>query len=105
MIDGRLLNENNLLDWHSIIGYVAQEGFLSDKTITDNIAFGIDNKKIDLLKVKESAKLAKINEFIENGIITVKAKNQQLEFNQEIKKQKQASRPKKSPKETEPSEE
>ena len=22
LIDGRLLNENNLLDWHSIIGYV-----------------------------------------------------------------------------------
>ena len=68
LIDGRLLNENNLLGWHSIIGYVEQEGFLSDKTITDNIAFGIDNKKIDLLKVKESAKLAKINEFIENEL-------------------------------------
>ena len=43
-------------------------------------------------------------EFIENGVITVKSKNKQLEFSQEIKKQKKTTRRKKSSKASEPAE-
>ena len=67
-IDGELLNKDNLLSWHSNIGYVSQEGFISDNTIASNIAFGTESKKINLLKVKQSAELAMINEFIENEL-------------------------------------
>ena len=44
-------------------------------------------------------------EFAENGIITVKSKNKQLEFSQEAKKSKKKPRSKKESKITEPSEE
>ena len=43
-------------------------------------------------------------EFVENGIITVKSKNKQLEFSQEIKKQKKTTKRKKLSKKTEPAE-
>ena len=68
LIDDEPLNENNLLSWHSNIGYVGQEGFLSDNTVASNIAFGIEHRKIDILKVKQSAELANINNFIENQL-------------------------------------
>jgi hypothetical protein len=43
-------------------------------------------------------------EFTENGIITVKSKNKQLEFSQEPIKLKKMSKRKRPSKETEPSE-
>jgi hypothetical protein len=43
-------------------------------------------------------------EFTENGIITIKSKNKQLEFSQEMKKEKKSFKPKKSSKATEPAE-
>jgi ATP-dependent Clp protease ATP-binding subunit ClpC len=43
-------------------------------------------------------------EFAENGVITVKSKNKQLEFSQEIKKQKKTTKRKKSSKASEPAE-
>ena len=68
LIDGKLLDEKNLSSWHSKIGYVGQEGFLSDDTITKNIAFGVENEKIDIKKVVKSAKLAEIDDFIEKQL-------------------------------------
>jgi len=44
---------------------VPQQIYLSDTSISSNIAFGIDPKKIDLNQIKNSAKTANLHSFIE----------------------------------------
>ena len=68
LIDSVELNSSNSILWHNIIGYVDQTGFLTDNTILKNIAFGIDESKIDYEQVYKSANIAKISEFIENEL-------------------------------------
>ena len=62
-IDGESIQELNLDDLRSAIGYVPQEVFLFSETITNNIAFGLKNAKTDNLtfdKVTHAAKDAAI---------------------------------------------
>jgi ATP-binding cassette subfamily B protein len=62
-IDGESIQELNLDDLRSAIGYVPQEVFLFSETITNNIAFGLKNAKTDSLtfdKVTHAAKDAAI---------------------------------------------
>ena len=47
------------------ITYVPQHIYLSDESITNNIAFGLSKEDIDISKVKELAEQAKIAETIE----------------------------------------
>ena len=55
-----------IIQWRSKIAHVPQNIFLSDSSIAENIAFGCDSKKVDLLKVKLAAKKAMLEEFIIN---------------------------------------
>ena len=55
-----------LEEWQSSISYVPQSIFLTDTTIKENIAFGIDPKNIDIDKVKWAAKKARISDYIED---------------------------------------
>jgi ABC-type bacteriocin/lantibiotic exporter with double-glycine peptidase domain len=64
-IDGVVLNEANISAWQAKISHVPQFVFLSDSSISDNIAFGVPKDKIDYLKVIESARKAKISDYIE----------------------------------------
>ena len=60
-------SENNLTDsWRNLIAHVPQDIYLSDTTVFNNIAFGIENNKINFDKVRLSAKKAKIANFIES---------------------------------------
>lgn len=67
-IDNEPLNEElnfqRILQWRSNIAHVPQNVFLSDGSISENIAFGIPKNEIDLEKVVDSAKKAQINDFI-----------------------------------------
>lgn len=63
-VDGREQDIENISSYQKIISYIPQNTFLIEGTITDNIAFGIDNKNIDYKKLKKSAKYASIFEFI-----------------------------------------
>jgi ATP-binding cassette, subfamily B, bacterial PglK len=65
IIDEQLINEFNISDWQKHIAHVPQSIFLSDATVSQNIAFGIPESDIDLLKVKEAAKKAQISDVIE----------------------------------------
>ena len=56
---------SNLKLWHSLLAYVPQNIFLLDKTIIENIAFGVDKRNIDLEKIKYAAKIAMIDDFID----------------------------------------
>ena len=54
-----------LNDWMSSISHVPQSIFLSDGSIAQNIAFGLNEENIDYDLVKRCAKLANISAYIE----------------------------------------
>ena len=66
-VDGKEINfanQESLNSWRSNISHVPQDIYLLDDQITNNIAFESDDEKIDLDRVYESAKKAKIFDFI-----------------------------------------
>ncbi len=63
-IDKTLLTPSNISSWQSKIGYVPQQIFLSDNSVTNNIAFGIHEKDIDDSAVVQATKIAHIYDFI-----------------------------------------
>jgi ABC-type multidrug transport system fused ATPase/permease subunit len=63
-IDDVELNAGNLTAWQQIVGYVPQHIYLADKSIAENIAFGIPKTLIDLKQVQLAARQAQIHEFI-----------------------------------------
>lgn len=56
----------HLMTWDKEIGYIPQTIYLSDDTIRNNIAFGIDEKDIDEDAVINAAKEAQLYEFVES---------------------------------------
>ena len=67
-IDNKKMNNEFLNNWKSTIGYVPQFSFMSDDTIINNVALGIQSEKIDFNKVKLSCEISKISSFIENEL-------------------------------------
>lgn len=67
-IDDVELTRENIDAWRDLVGYVPQFIYLADKTIAENIAFGIPKENINLEQVKKVAKLAQIDEFIQNKL-------------------------------------
>lgn len=60
--------------WQKLIGYVPQDVYLNNSSIKENIALGVNLKKIDELKVINALKKANIYDFVENlpeGINTI----------------------------------
>ena len=68
LIDKILLDENNLREWQSKIGYVPQNIYLSNDTLAANIAFGVKKEDIDIEQVKKAAKIANLDKFIQNEL-------------------------------------
>lgn len=72
-IDGTKLSTANIRSWQNSIGVVSQNIFLSDSTIRENVAFGLPIDNINEEFVKNSVKLANLEEFIStlpNGLDT-----------------------------------
>jgi len=63
-VDNTLIDETNMKSWQRTIGYVPQQIFLIDDTISSNIAFGISKENIDFEQVKRVAKIANLHDFI-----------------------------------------
>lgn len=63
-VDGVNVKEMSQTELHSRIGYVPQKGVLFSGTVKSNIGFGL--KEIDDEVIKNSAKIACADEFIEN---------------------------------------
>jgi ATP-binding cassette subfamily B protein len=61
-LDGQSIGEINLQDLRRAIGYVAQDTFLADATVTENIAYGTHN--IPQQDIIDAAKAAEAHEFI-----------------------------------------
>ncbi len=63
-VDGGEISKLGLRNWQNSIGYVPQNIFLSDKTIAENIAFGLSLEELDIDRVKEVCKIARLHKFI-----------------------------------------
>ncbi len=55
----------NITLWKKFLGYVSQEIFLTDRSILENIAFGLENNQIDNSKLIKSIKLSGLSKYIE----------------------------------------
>tara|TARA_B110000003_G_scaffold265336_1_gene291071 strand:+ start:4803 stop:6575 length:1773 start_codon:yes stop_codon:yes gene_type:complete len=64
LVDGKVIDENNRFGWQSLIAHVPQSIFLTDASITENIALGTPIEKIDFEHVMHVAKQAQIHEAI-----------------------------------------
>lgn len=67
VVDDQLIDENNLLGWRSLLGYVPQEVYLMDDTLMRNVAFGLNDEEIDEGRVVEVLQMARLENFLENN--------------------------------------
>lgn len=65
LIDNTELNNLNLIQWQKHIAHVPQSIFLADTTIEENISFSSSQSLINMTKVINAAKRAKISETIQ----------------------------------------
>lgn len=65
LVDGQPIVGAHGRSWQRTIAHVPQSIFLSDASMAENIAFGVPLKKIDLDRVRNAARIARIDEFIE----------------------------------------
>ena len=63
LLDGTPIDDLHLQDLRRLIGYVAQDSFLTDGTIADNIAYGMDNVSEEAIAA--AAEAAEATEFIQ----------------------------------------
>ncbi|NNU16845.1 ABC transporter ATP-binding protein [Parvularcula sp. ZS-1/3] len=65
VVDGAVIGATNRRAWQFSIGYVPQTIFLVDDSIAANIAFSNGNREADDARIREAARLACLDEFIE----------------------------------------
>ena len=65
LIDGQPLTPELIPSWQATIGYVPQDIFLIDDTISRNIALGMPDNEIDTARLREVCAMAQILDFIE----------------------------------------
>ena len=65
LVDGIPLGAATIDAWQAQIAHVPQFIYLSDASIASNIAFGADEGSIDMARVREAARAARIAGFIE----------------------------------------
>tara|TARA_Y100000768_G_C23958867_1_gene674210 strand:- start:666 stop:1805 length:1140 start_codon:yes stop_codon:yes gene_type:complete len=72
-IDDKVIDDSNRRAWQNTIGFVAQNIYLSEGSIAENVAFGIPQDEINYDKVHQALKLAHLDELIskyKNGVHT-----------------------------------
>jgi ABC-type multidrug transport system fused ATPase/permease subunit len=62
-VDGQDIT-SNLRGWQNHIGYVPQDIFLTDDSIRRNIAFGLEDHKIDEMSIRRAINLAQLDDFV-----------------------------------------
>ena len=65
LVDNKPISAQERRAWRACIGYVPQDIFLIDDTISANVAFGVDPKNIDIDSLRHAAKAAQILDYIE----------------------------------------
>ena len=62
-VDGVEITQKNLRAWQRTVGYVPQDIFLTDGSLSENIALGLSPDEIDLVKVERASRIARIHDF------------------------------------------
>jgi len=62
------ITDNLLRSWQRTLGYVPQDIFLADDTVTANIAFGVPKNEIDQDAIERAARIAELHEFVQNEL-------------------------------------
>ena len=68
LIDGQPLDRSRQIRWQRAIGYVPQDMFMVDDTIARNVALGVPDAEIDRARLREAARKARIDTFIESRL-------------------------------------
>ncbi len=63
-VDGILVDANTRHHWQRNIGYVPQQIYLADDSISANIAFGVETSMIDQDAVEKASKIANLHDFV-----------------------------------------
>jgi ABC-type multidrug transport system fused ATPase/permease subunit len=63
-VDGVPITGDNMRAWQRSIGYVPQQIFLTDDTVSANIAFGHETGEIDQAAVERAARTAELHDFV-----------------------------------------
>ena len=74
VVDDQVVKSESLGSWQRHIAHVPQSIFLTDSSVAENIAFGIDASKIDYERLIDSAKKAGIHNDIEGLSLGYKTK-------------------------------
>lgn len=67
-VDNEVITQKNARAWRKCVGYVPQHIYLSDNTITANVAFGIEPKYINKKQVIKASKIANLHDFVINEL-------------------------------------
>ena len=66
ILNNKILNKRNFINWQKFVGYVPQETYLMNESIKNNIAIGVDKKSIDDEKVEFALSKANIKNFVDD---------------------------------------
>jgi ABC-type multidrug transport system fused ATPase/permease subunit len=67
-VDGKVITNRNVKSWQRFIGYVPQHIYLSDDSISANIAFGVYPIDINQDMVEKSSKIASLHNFVNDEL-------------------------------------
>ncbi|MBO7262195.1 MAG: ABC transporter ATP-binding protein [Alistipes sp.] len=74
MVDDTELTDENVALWQNSIGYVSQNVFITDSTIAENIAFGVNASDIDYNLVNKVIELADLKPFVDSLLAGVNSR-------------------------------
>jgi ATP-binding cassette subfamily B protein len=66
LVDGQSIQGTHCRAWQQTIAHVPQNVYLADKTLAENIAFGVPREAINMERVQQAAQQAQIADFIES---------------------------------------
>jgi ABC-type multidrug transport system fused ATPase/permease subunit len=68
LVDGTSITADNMPAWRRNIGYVPQQIFICDDTVTRNIALGVPDSETDMAAVRKAARIANLEEFVDSEL-------------------------------------
>jgi len=66
IVNNNLLKKDDILPWQKLIGFVSQSIFLTERSIKENIAFGIPKVEIDNLKIRKLIRICNLDKIVMN---------------------------------------
>lgn len=67
-VDGTKITDANLRSWQAAVGYVPQQIFLVDDSVSANIAFGVRLEDRDQKAIETAARVANLHDFVLSGL-------------------------------------